>query len=100
MEIKGSVQDGIINLVINGKLDMNNALTAEQYFLKYAESGNKFVLDFSDVVYITSAGIRALLTLYRAVSEIGGYVTIKNPQETVVEVLNETAFADLFNIEK
>ena len=49
MEIKGSIQDGIINLVINGKLDMNNALTAEQYFLKYAESGNKFVLDYFSI---------------------------------------------------
>ena len=77
---------------------MANAITAEQYFLKYAESGKDFVLDFSKVDFITSAGIRALLTLYRTVAEKEGSVTIKNPQPQVMEVLSETEFAELFSI--
>lgn len=99
MEFKGSLENGIITIVLNGRLDMANAMTTEQYFLKCTQRGNRFVLDFAGVDFITSAGIRALLTLYRTVSETGGSVTIRNPQPQVLEVLKETEFDELFNIE-
>ena len=99
MEIRGSIKNGIITLVLKGRLDMASAAEAEQAFLKYAEESSKFVLDFKDVEFIASAGIRALLTLYRTVTEKdGGIVTIINAQPLVVEVLEETDFAELFNI--
>ena len=99
MEIKGSMENGVIRIKLDGRLDMANAMTAEQYFLKYAESGKDFVLDFSGVEFITSAGIRALLTLYRTVAEKDGSVTIEKPQPQVLEVLTETDFAELFHIQ-
>ncbi len=98
MEIKGRMQNGVIHVTLSGRLDTTTSMTAEQHFLKYAESGSKFVLDFSDVEYITSAGIRALLTLYRTVAEKDGSVTIENAQPLVVEVLEATEFAELFNV--
>ena len=99
MEIRGSIKNGIITLVLKGRMDMANAADAEQAFLKYSEEGSKFVLDFTDVEFIASAGIRALLTLYRTVCDReGGIVTIVKAQPQVLEVLNETDFAELFNI--
>ena len=98
MEIKGTLENGIIKVSLNGRLDMAGAMIAEQHFLRYAESGKVFELDFSKVEFIASAGIRALLTLYRTVSEKDGSVTIKSPQSQVLEVLQETDFAELFNI--
>ena len=98
MEIKGRMQNGVIYVTLSGRLDTANAMTAEQHFLKYSESGSEFVLDFSGVEFITSAGIRALLTLYRTVAEKNGSVTIENAQPQVVEVLKETEFAELFNV--
>ena len=98
MTINGSIENGIINVSVVGRLDTANAFVAEQHFLKYAESGNTFVIDFAGVEMITSAGIRALLTLYRTVSETGGSVTIKNANESVVSVLEETQFLELFNV--
>ena len=98
MEIKGSMQNGVIHVTLSGRLDTTSSMTVEQHFLKYAESGSEFVLDFSGVEFITSAGIRALLTLYRTVSEKNGSVTIENAQPQVVEVLEATEFAELFNV--
>ena len=98
MEIKGSMQNGVIYVTLSGRLDTENSMIAEQHFLKYAESGSEFVLDFTGVEFITSAGIRALLTLYRAVAEKNGSVTIRNAQMQVVEVLEATEFAELFNV--
>ncbi len=98
MEIKGTLENNIVKLVLNGRLDIENAMKAEQYFLKYAESGKDFELDFAGVEYIASAGIRALLTLYRAVESNEGSVSIKNANEQVKKVLEETNFAELFVI--
>lgn len=77
---------------------MDGAYKAEQHFTKYAESGNIFVLDFENVEFLSSAGIRVLLSLYRLVSETGGSVTIKKPQPAVFDILEETDFAELFKI--
>lgn len=100
MEIKGTLENGIIKVEINGRLDMAGAMSAEKYFVKYAESGKDFVLDFTNVAFIASAGIRALLTLYRILEEKAGSMTILHPQPQVLEVLEETDFAELFNIQK
>ena len=99
MEMTGNIEKGIVRLVLKGRLDMASSVSAEQFFLKYAESGKHVVLDFSGVSFIASAGIRALLTLYRSVDAKGGDVTIENPQPQVREVLEETDFAELFNLE-
>ncbi len=98
MEIKGVKANGIISVTLKGRLDIAGAMEAEQCFLTYAKSGNIFELDFTDVTFITSAGVRALLTLYRTVSEKDGSVTILHPQAQVLEVLEETEFSELFTI--
>ena len=97
MEIKGTLENGIINVILKGRLDMANAMTAEQYFLKYAESGKDFVLDFSGVEFIASAGIRALLTLYRTVSEKNGSVTIRNAQMQFFTIGDLAAFFSAYS---
>ena len=100
MNISGKKVDDKIMVTLEGRLDVNGSYIAEQHFLKYALSGNVFVLDFEKVELISSAGIRALLSLYRTVSDNGGSVTILKPQEMVYEVLKETNFLELFNIER
>jgi len=98
MEINGTIEDGKVLVTIIGRLDSVNAMTAEQYFLKYAESSNDFLLDFAGVEYISSAGIRSLLTLYRTVTPKEGRVAIQNLNPQVREVLDETQFSALFEI--
>ena len=98
MDIHAVKDGGVIRVTLSGRMDMDNALKAEQAFLKYSASGNVFELDFSEVDFIGSAGIRALLTLYRTVTDKDGSVAIKNPSEQVLEVLKETEFLPLFTI--
>lgn len=98
MDISAVKKDGVIRVTLTGRMDMDNALKAEQAFLKYAASGSVFVLDFAGVEFIGSAGIRSLLTLYRTVEEQNGSVSIVNACDQVHEVLEETDFAPLFNI--
>jgi len=98
MEIKGTLENGVITVTLCGRLDYANAIVTEQSFLKYAERGSTFVLDLSGVDFIASAGMRALLSLYRTVQPKGGSVTILHPQSQVCSVLKEAGFQDLFII--
>ena len=85
-------------VVIDARLDMKNAMELEQQFMKLAEDETKFTLDFAHVPYISSAGIRALLSLYRTVAPLGGSVSIVNASDEIKQIMEETDFSSLFNL--
>ena len=78
-----------------GKLDID---TAAEYGMKINDaiddySGTKdLFLDFSQITYVASIGLRVLLELYQNVSKQGGSVNIINVQAPVAEVLKMTGF--------
>ena len=78
-----------------GKLDID---TAAEYGMKINDalddcSGTKeLYLDFSQITYVASIGLRVLLELYQNVSKQGGSVNITNVQAPVAEVLKMTGF--------
>lgn len=77
---------------------MKNAMELEQKFMKLSENETKFTLDFAKVPYISSAGIRALLSLYRTVAPLGGSVHIINASDEIKQIMEETDFSSLFNL--
>ena len=56
------------------------------------------MLDLADVPYMSSAGLRLLLTAHKAMMAKGGELKITNIQPTVKEVLDITGFSDILNI--
>ena len=61
-------------------------------------AAQQLVLDFSQVDYISSAGLRILLRLHKRMVERQG-MRIVNANETVREVFSITGFVELFTIE-
>lgn len=98
VQIEIGISDGKAMVTVNGRLNMSNAMAFEQEVLPVAQQCTDITLDFAGVEFISSAGIRVLLTLYRAVSPKGGAVTIVNPCEQVRDILKETEFDELFNL--
>ena len=90
--------NGVTLVKIDARLDMKNAMELEQKLMKLSEDETNFTLDFEKVPYISSAGIRALLSLYRTVSPLGGAVSIINANEEIKSVMDETDFSELFNM--
>ena len=79
-----------------GALKVTLALTAAP---DIAENITELVLDFSDLEYISSAGLRVLLAAQKRFAQTGG-VMILDPNETVMEVFEMTGFADILTIER
>jgi len=92
-------KDTVVEAMLSGRLDVKAAKEADEAFLAIASQGKDVVLDMSDLVYIASAGLRALKRLRVAVRENGKTVTLRNVQEDVMDILEMTGFAAMFSFE-
>lgn len=84
---------GTIN--IKGRVDSTNAASVEEKILNLHTEG-AVTLDFGELIYISSAGLRVLLKLKKT---FGG-VTVENVSPEVYEIFQMTGFDNLLNVKK
>ena len=94
-EFKGST----LIFRLEGRLDTMTAPELEAEIDKPVAGVTEMVMDFKDVEYISSAGLRVLLKAQRVMAGRGGTMKVKDPCEIVMEVFNVTGFADVLTIE-
>jgi len=76
-------------LAIQGRLDGQNSEVFTQDVTRLIGEGRgSYVLDFSQVPYISSAGLRGILILAKEVRRSGGHLSICSPVPMVLEVMN------------
>lgn len=92
-EVKTEINGDTLNVWGKGRIDTLTAPTLEDGVSGF--DGDKVVFDFEEVEYISSAGLRVLLTAKKKI----GDVTVKNVSPAVVEIFEVTGFDDLLNIE-
>ena len=83
---------------LEGRLDTVTAPELEAELGKSLDGAESLVLDFSKLEYISSAGLRVLLSAHKTMSAKGG-MKITNVNEMVQEVFEVTGFADILTIE-
>lgn len=87
-------------LTIEGRLDTNTSDTLAAKFAALFESGaNAIILDFASLVYLSSAGLRVLLTAQKKLSAAGGSMLIKNCSEFIYDIFETTGFTNIMQIE-
>ena len=86
-------------LSLEGKLDTLTSRGFTEEISKTSESTKQLVLDFEKLTYISSAGIRAILTALNKMDEKGGELKIVNVSETIMEILDIVGIAGDLNIE-
>ena len=96
IEIKKIDEQTIIEIA--GRLDTNTAPALEKAINENIDDTKNLVLDFKDIEYISSAGLRVLLGAQKKMQQIGSMKLI-NVGEAVMEVLEMTGFADILVIE-
>ena len=82
-----------------GRLDTTTAPQLEASLKESFEGVTKLVLDFSALEYLSSAGLRVLLTAQKVMNKQGEMV-IKNINETIREIFEVTGFVDILTIEE
>ncbi len=98
INITKNFEDSVLTVTLDGKMDTNTTPQVAAEIEADVENADKLVLDMKDLKYISSAGLRLLLSLHKKMVVKGGMV-IKNVNETNMEILDFTGFADILTIE-
>ena len=85
-------------IVVTGRLDTTTAPKLEASINECAEYAKNLVLDLNKLEYISSAGLRVLLSAQKKMQKIGS-MKVKNVCEAVMEIFEMTGFADILVIE-
>ena len=98
MTINKTTKKDSIVLAIEGRVDTNTAPQLDDMIKESAKTANSLVLDFEKVEYISSAGLRVLLTGHKAMANKYGMKLI-NANDDIKEIFEVTGFSDILNIE-
>ncbi len=78
---------------LNGRLDSNTAMGFEQKLFECIEDGNqRLILDFKDLDYISSAGLRVILKATKNLKNADGKLVLCAMQDYVKEVFEISGF--------
>ena len=98
MKITKNQNGGHLEIALEGRLDTLTAPELERELNRDLDGADSLTLDFSKLDYISSAGLRVLLSAHKALSGKGG-MKVTNVNEIVSEVFEVTGFADILTIE-
>jgi anti-sigma B factor antagonist len=98
VKTKKSVAEGVVTLVVSGKL---SAATAEAFNqvvdAAFPDAIKGFVLDFKDVSYLASAGLRVLVATQKKLATKHLGIRFINVSDDVKEVFEVTGLDDIFD---
>lgn len=100
MEITCNVSDELASIAVTGKLTVQTAPELEQAIAEVSQTAKDIDIDFTDLDYISSAGLRVLVGTERATKTKGGTMRILHPDDKVYEVFEMTGLADVLTIER
>lgn len=95
--IKNKVED-TLTVSVSGRVDTTTAPALEESIKEDIETVKRLELDLANLEYISSAGLRVLLSCQKIMSKQGEMV-LKNVNEVVKDILEVTGFSDILTIE-
>lgn len=98
MNISTKMENSMLLVMLEGRLDTGSAPQLEGVLKEKLQGVTELVMDFQDLAYISSAGLRVLLSAMKLMKKQGSMV-VRNVNETVMEVFEITGFADMLTIE-
>lgn len=98
MTINKHVDGGKLIVELEGRLDTSTAPELEAEMKECISNVTELIFEFGKLEYISSAGLRVLLSNQKVMNKQGTMV-IKNANESIKEVFEVTGFSDILTIE-
>ncbi len=99
MEITSQEHKRAVVVRVTGRVDANSAKQFEDTLDIYMKAGHtNLILEMDATDYISSAGVRAMITAHKNLKPRGGAVIIAQPSERVKEVLHMAGMEAIFPI--
>ena len=98
MKINKKQDGGKLVIALEGRLDTTTAPELEKELKTSLDGVADLTLDMAKLDYISSAGLRVLLSAHKTMMK-QGQMKVINASEIVTEVFDVTGFSDILNIE-
>jgi anti-anti-sigma factor len=93
MDLTHQVSNGLLVIRPKSRVDSGTAMAFEAHCTSLISEGpTRVIIDFSDVDYISSAGLRALLIIVKKAKSLGGALTLCGLKGSVREVMAVSGF--------
>ncbi len=99
MNIKKKKDADKLTVTVSGRIDTATSPEVEQFISRSLDGINALTIDFKDVNYVSSAGLRVLLSLHKKMIAKDGMKLI-NVNEAVNDVFEVTGFDEILDYEK
>ena len=87
-----------LTIALSGRLDTTTAPKLETELKQNISGVEELVLDLAALEYLSSAGLRVLLSAQKVMNRQGSMV-VKHVNETIMEIFEVTGFCDVLTIE-
>jgi anti-sigma B factor antagonist len=94
INIKSTGQVTVVELT--GDIDSNTAAQAQERVLSLIQPEAKILLDMRGVAYMSSAGLRMLLSTYRQITRQNGAIVLVGLAEEIKDTMSVTGFLNFF----
>ena len=98
MTIEKNRTDGVLTIALSGRLDTVTAPELEAELKDALEGVTELIFDLEKLDYISSAGLRVLLSAQKTMNR-QGTMKVQRPNEIISEVFEVTGFTDILTIE-
>jgi len=98
LDIKKNTEGTELVVSLAGRLDTLTAPQLEDELMNEIDNVTSLVLDFAGLEYVSSAGLRVLLSAQKKMNAKGSMV-LRNVSEEIREIFDVTGFSDILTIE-
>lgn len=98
MTIETKRNEESLVITVEGRLDTNTAPQLEAELRKNIDGVSELVIDMEQLTYISSAGLRVLLSAQKVMNKQGS-MKIIHASEEIMEIFDVTGFVDILTIE-
>lgn len=98
MDVRKTLDGSKLELAVSGRLDTVTAPTLENEIKQSVDGVTELIFDFAELDYISSAGLRVLLSTQKIMNKQGKMI-IRNVNDSIMEIFDVTGFVDLLTIE-
>jgi len=98
LNIEKKIEGSTMNVALSGRLDTTTAPQLEAELKGSLDGVSSLVMDFEKLEYISSAGLRVLLSAQKIMNKQGEMKLI-HVNDVINEIFDVTGFSDILNIE-
>ena len=99
LNINKTQKDSTLTLALEGRLDTVTSPDLDEVVKEALDGVTELVFDFTELQYISSAGLRVLLSAQKKMAKQGS-MKIHHVNETIMEIFEVTGFSEILTIEQ